>query len=343
MSDTSSEIAHSGDTTTEVTTDVNVAGASTADQGVKSIHDVVNEALTGTENPPGSGELGKDASSTPKTEEGKPEQSSEPTEDELKQYSARVQSRIRELHSAQKTAESRVAEVSQEIETLKPRAESYDRLQSYMDQHQISPEHFQNALSVTAMINNGDHELALQTVMPIVQNLLELTGRVLPKDLQEQVEAGYTTADIATQLQRERMQNKTAAERGRVADERREATNRAAEGQRMSHLYGTTATEWENARKTSDPDWSNKSKLVSDLVERELLHRRVNAPDTMPRDAKSITVILNEALKKVDESFAPYRPKPQASDMVTGRAPTAGQKSKPTSLMDAVNQALNPG
>lgn len=346
MSDTSSEAVHSDGSTAEVTTDVNAAASSTTEnEGVKSIHDVVNAALSETETPPGSGELGRDASTATTSTEEKPgaEGPVEPTEDELKQYSARVQSRIRELHSAQKEAIATADKASQELETLRPRAEQFERLEGYMHQHQISQEHFQNALSITAMINGGDHELALQTVMPIVQHLLEVTGRVLPPELQEKVETGYVTPDIAMQLQKERAKNANAEERSRMRIEQDEHNRKADEGRRMSHLYGTTATEWENAKKTSDPDWSHKGKLVSDLVERELLHRRLNAPDTIPRDAKSVTEILNAALKKVEEGIAPFRPKPQARDLMTGRAPTAGAKTKPTSLMDAVNQALSAG
>lgn len=340
MSDPSTDGALSGAETT--TLDENAGASSTPEtEGVKTLQDAVNDALVETEKSPASVELGKDTSEKKPeagTEEAKA--SDEPTEDELKQYPQKTQTRIRELVSRSKTAEALVAERTQEIEKLRPQAEQMDQLVGYMRQNQIKPEDLNGSMQITALINTGKYEEALTALSPIINQLFSLTGRTLPPELQQEVETGYITPARAAELHRAKIEATRAAEREKAATESQTAAAQKAEAERTTAMYGQAATAWENAKKTSDPDWSMKQPLVQDMVEAEMLRMYQQDPTKLPRDAKGVNAMLDTILAKVEKSIAPFRPAVKAITPVNGRPVSAGTTSKPANLMDAVNQAL---
>jgi hypothetical protein len=340
MSDPSAEGALSGAVDTAL--DENAAASSTAEtEGVKTIQDAVNDALSETEKSPASVELGKDTSAK-KPEEGadadKP--ADEPTEDELKQYPQKTQTRIRELVSRSKTAEALVAERTQEVEKLRPQAEQMDQLVGYMRQNQIKPEDLNSSMQITALINTGKYEEALASLSPIINQLFSLTGRTLPPELQQEVETGYITPERAKELHRAKIAATQASEREKAAAERQAAASQKAEADQTIAMYGTAATAWENSKKTSDPDWSMKQPLVQDMVEAEMLRIYQSDPSKLPRDAKGVNAMLDGILAKVEKTIAPFRPAVKAITPVNGRPVSAGTTSKPGNLMEAVDQAL---
>jgi len=340
MSDPSAEGALSGAVDTAL--DENAGASSTPEtEGVKTPHDVVNDTLAGTEKSPASVELGKDTSEK-KPEDGKDElKLDEPTEDELKLYPQKTQTRIRELVSRSKAAEQLVAERTSEVEKLKPQAEQMDQLVGYMREHQIKPDDLNGSLQITALINKGQYEQALTALSPIISQLLSLTGRTLPPELQQDVETGYITPERAAELQRAKLAASQAEAREKERQVQEKAASQKAESDRISAVYGQSATAWENSKKTSDPDWSMKQPLVMEMVEAELMRMNASDPKSLPRDAKSVNELLDKILAKVEKTIAPFRPAPKAITPMNGRPVSAGTTAKPANLMDAVNQALS--
>lgn len=340
MSDPSAESALSGVVDTAL--DENAGAPSTPEtEGVKTLHDVVNDTLAETEKSPASVELGKD------TSEKKPEAGAdadkpadEPTEDELKLYPQKTQTRIRELVSRSKAAEQLVAERTQEVEKLRPQAEQMDQLVSYMREHQIKPDDLNGSMQITALINTGRYDDALTALSPIINQLLTLTGRTLPPELQQDVETGYITPERAAELQRAKVAAQHASDREKQSQERQAVERSRAEGERITTLYGQSATAWENSKKTSDPDWSMKQPLVIEMAEAEMRRMFATDPTSLPRDAKSVNQLLDGILAKVEKTIAPFRAPLKAINPTTGRPASAGSATKPTSVMDAVNKAL---
>lgn len=341
MSDPSTEISADTGVAAEVT-DVNPAAPSTAEpEGVKNLLDTVNAVLEGSEKSPPSGEPGEDVSAKKPDGAVDPAKAgADPSDDELKLYSQNAQNRIREQIQRRKDAEGELTKVSQQVEQYRERAEKHDQLDAFLKQNRVSGEDFSNAVNIAAMIQTGRYEDAIKVVQPIFQELLNRTGRVIPEDLRQEVEAGYITQQRALELQQARMSNKNAQERERAEAEQRERDRAAREADSFERLYNSAAVSWENSKKTSDPDWSMKQQHLLDLVEVKL--RRIAATDLSkaPRTDRDVHKFLDETLAEVEERIKPFRPKPAAKGHESGPPASAGARSKPTSLMDAVNQAL---
>jgi hypothetical protein len=339
MSDPSAETAI--ETDGAPTPDVNQAAPSTAEpEGVKSYRDTVLAVLDEPEKSPASDKPGEDASKQPPVDAEKPQGSTDPSDDELKQYSLNAQTRIRELVQRRKETEGELAAKTQEIEQFRPKAEQYDRITSFMQQNQIQPQELDNSMAITALVSSGRYADALKAIAPIYQELLVRTGNVLSDDLKQEVDAGYITANRAIELQRERMANKNAQDRERQQNERRDAEQHERFAKDRGQMYGQTATTWENAKKSSDPDWSTKQPLVADRMEAELHRLRMTDPTKLPSTPKAVHAFLDDVLKHVEDKIKVFRPKATSKDHETGRPASAGAKTKPASYMDAINQAL---
>ncbi len=339
MSDPSTD-----DTLSSVDTapDANAAATSTAEtEGVKTLQDAVNDALLETEKSPASVELGKDVSEKkPEVVTDKAKADADPTEDEMKQFPPKTQTRVQKLIDLRIEAENLAAERTEEVEKLRPQAERMDQLVDYMRENQIKPDDLNGSLQITALINTGRYEDALNALSPIINELLSLTGRTLPPELQQDVETGYITPERAKELQRAKLAASQAEEREKTATANQAAAAQKAEGERISALYGQSATAWETSKKTSDPDWSMKQPLVIEMAEAEMRRMFATDPKSLPRDTKSVNDMLDKILAKVEKNIAPFRTPLKAITPVTGRPVSAGSNAKPANLMDAVNQAL---
>lgn len=330
------------------TSDASPAESSTADEGVKSYIETVNAALEATEEAPASASGDEVKPSKPQgeadktTSDGTKDQTdpADPTEDEVKAYSPNAQTRIRELVDRRKAAESQVAERDQEIQQLRPQAEQMDKLVGFMQTNSIEPEHLNNVMSITALIQTGKYEDALQAVGPIYKQLLDLTGNILPQELQAEVEAGYITRDRAMELHRSRKAGENATQREQANVERTQREREQRENTDRINMMANTGDAWASEKKTSDPDWSTKQALVTDEIELQLRRISTSSPNELPRDAAGVRKLLDKALETVEGRLKQFRPTPQQIDPLRAKPASAGARSKPATYMDAINQAL---
>lgn len=336
------------DTGAVAVSDVSTAAPSTADEGVKSYEAAIDAALGSTEESPASAS-GDEASTSKPTgetvtagEEGEngSKDPQDPTEDELKSYSHTAQSRIRELVDRRKAAESQITERDQQIEELRPRAEQFDRLDSFMRANSVSAQDLNNAVNISALIQTGRFDQALQMLGPIYKELLDRTGNILPQDLQEEVASGYITQQRALELHRSRKSSENATAREKATAERDQRANAERENASRIDMMTRAGDAWAAEKKTSDPDWSTKQELVNSELELQLRRIAQTAPQDIPRDIAGVRKLLDGCLKTVEGRLKVFRPAPQPITPTTGRPAGAGAQSKPATYMDAINQAL---
>lgn len=322
--------------------DKDVSADSSPAEGVKDFRDVVDEALTGKEEPPASVSGEEGDSSKPKQESDdapKSEEPQDPSEDELKQYSANAQNRIRELVDRRKDAEGRATELESQIQELQPRAEQMGKIEGFMQQNRISPAEFDNVMKITALIQTGEYGKALEVVTPIYRQLLEVSGNILPEELQERVRLGYITEADAHELHRERTNSRNAQDRETERAEEARQREQEQQNANLVTLLQNTGDAWDAEKATSDPDWSLKQELVTNEV--ELTLRRLSAtPDQIPRTDAEVRKLLDGCLAAVEKRTGAFRTPKPATELRTGRPASTASRAKPATYMDAIDQAL---
>lgn len=329
----------SSEANTEVTAstesqDVNTEVSSTP-EGVEkpSFFDAVEAALTGKEDSPTSGVGEEQPKSDAKSSEAKAEgDKGEPelTEDEIKSYPPNSQRRIRQL-VAQRD------DVKTQVERLQPRAENWDRVATYMRDNSIQPGEFDNALAITSLINAGDYTKALQVLTPIYRELAARAGEILPNDLSEQVRLGRISEQHARELNRNRARAEAAEQRETRTRERNAYAQEAGRLQNIVHTAAKAVDDWAKTKASSDPDWSAKQQDVAEFVELEL--NRLG-PQGYPQTQEAAIQIAEAALRKVDDRIKRFRPKPETKRAPNGQFASPTAQKKPTSYMEAIDQAL---
>lgn len=331
MTDPSSEVP------SEPTDQDVISDPSAETTGVSSLEDAVNAALGETsEESPTSAEPG---STEPAPD--KPEEEAEVSDEELKQYSKGAQRRIRELVDARRNVEGEKATLQTEIEAIKPKAERMDQLLGYMRANSVAPEHLDNALGMTALINSGQYDKALPILENLLQQVRSAAGEVLPEDLQKRVNLGYISEQDAKELHKSKLSGQRTEERAKQDRERIEQERHQRETQTLVNTAVTTAEAWHKEQVASDPDWNLKRDLVTQRMELELLRL---GPQGYPRNPEAVRKLLGDAKAAVEQEIRRFKPAPRAiNPSPTGNSASSRSKAKPASLMDAVNMALADG
>lgn len=254
----------------------------------------------------------------------KPDALNDPIPKELKQE---TQDRIRTLINTTK-------EVTQERDKFK---QDFDYLVQGVQATGASPEQYGETLSWLAMFNSNDpkqQEKALELVENVAERLSTLLGKERPSsdplanhpDLKEAVAKGQCTAQWAKEIARTR----------NASNFRNELTTTARTEQQQQQAHEQALTQ---AR--------------SDLTALEVELRK---KDTQYEQKKAIIVPM---LKPIFEQLppaqwkasfekayagvriaAPVKKIPDNQPMRAGKQPAGGQKPTPSSMLDAVNNAL---
>lgn len=322
---------------TNLDVDTAAESSTAADQGVqKSPSDLVFEALklTDKEGSPDSEQDPKDPTdpqsddpakaadvdATAKVELG------EITPEEMKRYSPKTQERIQQLLDQR-------LEKHNEVEALRPKAQQFEALEEFATTSRISMSQVAEAVELAALANGNDPEKALDKLIPIVQQLMQTTGRTLPDDIKERVRLGYIGEEEAKRLVRSEADATRAREAAARAEEDRKSQAEANRLANLKTMSEQTAADWEASRKRSDPDWQSKQSRFGELIKVEVYE------NGFPQSKEAVVKMLNGIATKVDADFARFSARPREVRPITGAASTKAS-TEPKSSKEAALMAL---
>lgn len=335
MTDSPTEAAPEPVTATEAKDVAPPVASAGEPKGVETTHlERVTAALEGGKAESPAATDGKEKASPPVTTgDVKKADDLGPDDAETGTYPRTAQGRIRYLADQVKATKSENARLAES-------AKLSDQLVDFMEEKGIAPEELDNILKLTALIKGNDNEGALKVLAPIYRQLLDRTGNILPPDLEQQVKQGRMTRDTALELNRARAKAKDLETQRNTTAQRTEKASREAAWKNQVSEATQTASDWDKAKAVSDPDWHQKQPLVAKelklLVQERVLQK---GPAGYPT-AKETVALAEQALKSVEEHLKQFRPTPQQRTVPQGDSTSPRSKAKPTSHMDAINQAL---
>lgn len=283
-----------------------------------------------------------DAAKTPDTDtskqpaEGSADKDDDPSDEELKGYQPKVQKRIKQL-LAQRNDSRRAAE------TFAEDAGHYRNIRQFMSESQLADGEVAELFQIGRLLKANDiagYEKALDMILPIAQQLLEATGRSLPKDLRDKVESGELTEEVArdTAVQRSRA---TVAER-RVQQVTKQQQTQQQQVASQAHVTAvqTAVGQWTDRTRQSDPDFGLKADAMRDAA------LALVSEKGRPKNPEEAVKMAELAYARVNSWFKSAQPKRQASRP----APTSGQTGnrsgltpEPKSLKEAIFGAMKAG
>lgn len=238
--------------------------------------------------------------------------------------------RFAEVNQTKTALEQKVAE-------MEPQAVAYRRAESFCQQNNISVEEYQNGLQLMALIKN-DPQKALEQLKPLITQLQQFSGEVLPTDLQAAVDNGEMSLAFAKRL--------VAAEaKQRFGGERLAQTQaQIAERQQQEYLssLANTTQAWATDKRQHDPDFQPKAKPTDANGKFEIFmldfQSRIS-PQTV-RNAADLVKLAEEAYASASATVSRFAP-PGANghrSLRSGRSTAASPKT-PQTLAEAVAAA----
>jgi hypothetical protein len=310
---------------------------STPDQGEKSsMLDAVKTALkpkadappasqTPDQKPATAEDPGKDPKDTPEDDD------KEPSEEETKNWSARTQRRFRKLNADVRARDQLVGQ-------LTPKAEEFDRLDQFVRNSGLSREDVQGTLRIAAQMRS-DPVGAYNALLPMMAQLEETIGYVLPPTLQQRVQAGYLTQEDALAQNRANAQAQLASRQLQEHTQAVQEHGRRQAAQDQLNRGVQSVETWEQQRRASDPDWHLKQSDIRDTVEL-LVSRQLRAnPGWVPTPEEALA-ISQDAEKQVTAKMKQFIPKPVSLPRPSDGGASPRSQSEPKSLIEAMRASI---
>jgi len=281
-----------------------------------------------------------DAKDGAKAEDGA-EKSKEPAEDgsdndedaditdaEIEAMRPKARTRFKKLLSQRN-------EALREAQSLKVEAESFRNIQAYMAENGIEQQDAAVSFQVIADAKSGDMvrlNSALDQLLPLVQRLQEATGRAVPPELNDQVQSGELTEEVARQISQDKHARTFAQQQAELARQQAQQAQ-----QQLAWQQNATAVQtWEQQIRATDPDFGKKADAMRRVAQALITERGApKSPAEAVEYAKAAYAEAGKWFQAARPALQPSRPTPpQNSATRTGLAPA------PTSLEDVISQAL---
>ncbi len=279
---------------------------------------------------------GKDASGADqggKSKDGKAkdeeDESGDPTEDELKLWKPKTRKRFENLQAKYRDEKTRA-------DTNEADAGHYRKFVSFLDNNGLDQEEANRLFSIGALMKN-DPFAALQAITPYYHQLLEVTGQILPPDLQAQVKAGYLTQAHALEISRSRAQGKVMPAIAQDQQERQRQREGRQQGQNVVTIQGAIAN-WEQQWSKSDPDYASKKQRVLDRF--ELMLARAQRENKLPQSSEQAVAMIEKARKEIEADLRQNKPKKPVS-MVDGGSSRTSHLPEAKDTRDVIRRTLN--
>ena len=299
----------------------------------ESFVDRIKKAVDGvsTEKSPTSeeGEQAVDDPAVAESKDGAAEEVKAFTKEDLPGLHSKTRKRVEKLLTTVDT-------VTKERDTEKAVAEIYRGQITFLKSNGLTLDDANTAFDMMKNVVN-DPEKALEQLLPIVQNLQKLTGRILPEDLAKQVSDGYITEAHAKELALHRANAGRQTAQSQMKRET-EDKDRLEAAQRNLNDIGTAIANWEDSWAKADPDYLKKRDEVRDLLELKLV--RAQKAGKLPNGVAEAVEFAKTCRKEVENKIGKYSPAKQEMRHITGNS-AATTKPKPKTMLDAISQALD--
>lgn len=258
------------------------------------------------------------------------------TPEERKHLKKATAERFDKLKGLYRESKEKVTQLSAQVEQATVEAGYYRKFVGYLDENNLSQDDANNLFYIGALMRN-DPVKALEVITPYYQTLLEMTGNVLPPDLQQQVKQGYITKEAALELSRHRATGQTT----KVIQSERESRQQQQEVDRQQKNVASMQTaiaDWEKQWSSSDPDYAKKKDRVLDRV--ELLLVRAQKNGTLPKTVDEAVKLANQAKNEIEADFKKMVPQRKQVRTVDGGS-SASSQPEAKNTADVIRRTLN--
>lgn len=239
-------------------------------------------------------------------------------------------------------------ELEAENERLQEKAQNSDQITQFLTTNGLSPDDGAGALQIRAYLAHAERgdlnaaQAAYRELVPIVRDLEGRLGMKLTQDMQQQVEEGFTTPEIAGQMATLQAQNRALqAQLQQLTDttqQREQEETQRVEAQKLENFKNealSVAADWESQKRQVDPDFERKAPFLQNAL--AAWHQQNGTPQTI----EDVNRAMEDAYNVVNEQLASIK-QPKREIVLTQKRPSrgTGKSTAPDSFADAFNMGL---
>lgn len=239
--------------------------------------------------------------------------------------------RWKQVKSQRDEARKQAAELQkqlEDVEPLKTKASQLDEIGNFMHSNGLTPQEMSEGFQVMALMKN-DPAKALEMLLPKIQLLELATGKRLPADIQERVEAGEIHETAAQEFAAARLR---AAEHEAAARRATEQLTQRSEIDRANELRAAVDVKARDIA-SRDPDFQHKLPLLTDRF-------KALSASAPPRSAAEVHTMLERAYEDVNATLKMMVKLQPTLPTVTSGQSTTRTTPQPKSLEDVVRANL---
>lgn len=253
-------------------------------------------------------------------------ESDELTDEELAKLKPKTKKRIDTLLADR-------ADRDKAIETLKPKAEQFEKLVEWVKEADLSSEDVNNLFDIGKNLKSSPRK-AYEQIKPVFEQLQRMFGDVLPDDLAQRVKLGELPEPDARALAAARTE-RAISERNASKASEQEAERRQTQAN-TAHVTAVqdAVTAWESSKAKADPDWKTKQQLVTREI-KLAIHEQ-----GYPKTTADAVKIAEAALAEVNKTFTQLAPRKTEVKSVTDVASSRAQ-AQPKSMLEAARAGLS--
>ena len=208
-------------------------------------------------------------------------------------------------------------------------SEQFNKITDFIKLNNLSAKDAVEAFKMMAALRNNPEE-GYKMLQGHLERIGNVTGRNLPKDIQEKVDDGFLDEDAAKELSQARAS--LYRERQLREQSQQKFTNASASANEAQ--MADAVKSWGEKTLANDPDFSLKQEEFNDRISAIVAERGT------PKSPEEVVQIADDAYVTINERFKSRQPTKQPLKSTTkgklGGVPVA----EPTSMRDIVSQAL---
>lgn len=230
--------------------------------------------------------------------------------------------RFRELVKEKNTYKAQMAEYESD-------AKQYRDIQGFMQANGLSADEVAQSLDMLAKMKSGDPQQAYEILRERMEQLELITGKRLPPELEDKVDQGYIDRQTAQELFQQQMEAERRATTAQSQLERMSQNDQRAHVQAIAN----TVSAWEQATRSTDPDFELKAELVKDRVR---AHVSVYG---MPKTAEEALKVSKDSYQSVTQTLLKARGDRTPMRTAVGGKTNGSAAPEPKNLLDVIRQA----
>jgi len=242
----------------------------------------------------------------------------EPPEEEIQQWQSRTRKRFHAL--------------SNKVKELAPRADAYQKIDSYLKEAKLEAEEVMELFELGRMLKAGDYEGFFKLANPHLERIGQVRGVSFPADIQQRMDNGYIDEASARELTRARI----AQEQANHVTDRQNQEHQTRQRTQLARDVASAVTAWEQEISRRDPAYPAKVELMNDRI------RVLMAAEGVPMTREGAVEMSRKAYAHVTAQLAQVR----APGRPTSMNPTAtgsnvnGVMPRPRNAREAMLAAL---